>query len=74
MKFYCIIKNLEKNNEVTIKIRSRLWNSTLVEDYPKIDWVRIVSSAKIRIPEEYAVEQLNNADDAAMVIIFKLLT
>ncbi|KAK6618328.1 hypothetical protein RUM44_002780 [Polyplax serrata] len=47
LKFKCIIYNLPKNHEATIRINARLWNSTLVEDYPHLDYVMISSYAEI---------------------------
>lgn len=40
----------------------RLWNSTLLELFPKVDSVQIVSRAKIHIPPELSLQQ-NRSDD-----------
>jgi len=48
----------------------RLWNSTLVEDYPKVDMVKIGSNAKIVIPSNIVIQQENLKDDYAIVSIF----
>lgn len=45
----------------------RLWNSTLVEDYPKVDMVKIGSNAKIVIPPRVVIQQENLKDDYATV-------
>lgn len=42
---------------------TRLWNSTLAEDYPKVDKVNIVSNARIIIPSSIIVQQNNLTDD-----------
>ncbi|KAG5899741.1 hypothetical protein JTB14_006079 [Gonioctena quinquepunctata] len=47
----CTIKRLTKGNQAEIDIRSRIWNSTLVEDYANVDWVVIKSSASVEIPD-----------------------
>ncbi|XP_049862798.1 integrin alpha-PS1 isoform X1 [Schistocerca gregaria] len=64
IRFRCSVRNLQMKQEAVIKIRSRLWNSTLVEDYPKVDSVRIRSRARIELPESPAIHQ-NTADDEA---------
>lgn len=66
LKFHCVIFNLRKNHEATIRIRARLWNSTLVEDYPKVHSVNIKSRAKIHLPPGLMILQ-NAADDEAEV-------
>lgn len=40
----------------------RLWNSTLLELFPKVDSVQIVSRAKIHLPPELSLQQ-NRSDD-----------
>ncbi|XP_066254673.1 integrin alpha-PS1 isoform X1 [Euwallacea similis] len=45
----CYVKGLKKKNQVYIEILARLWNSTLVEDYSKVDWVQIKSNAEVDI-------------------------
>ena len=47
---------------------SRLWNSTLVEDYPKVYSVNIKSRAKVHLPPGLMILQ-NLADDEAEVSI-----
>ncbi|XP_060847943.1 integrin alpha-PS1 isoform X2 [Rhopalosiphum padi] len=61
-KFHCLINNLQKNQEATIFIKARLWNSTLLQLFPKVDSVQIVSRAKIHIPPELLLQQ-NRSDD-----------
>ncbi|XP_046412841.1 integrin alpha-PS1 isoform X1 [Neodiprion fabricii] len=62
----CIIYNLQRNQEAVIAIKARLWNSTLVEDYPRVDEVRIGSNARIIIPSNVVIEQENLKDDEAV--------
>lgn len=40
----------------------RLWNSTLLQEFPKVDSVQIVSRAKIHIPSDVLLQQ-NRSDD-----------
>ncbi|XP_076263207.1 integrin alpha-PS1-like isoform X2 [Rhynchophorus ferrugineus] len=43
----CYIDSLKTHNHLTIDINSRIWNATLVEDYPNVDWVSIKSTGEI---------------------------
>ncbi|VVC46162.1 Hypothetical protein CINCED_3A016546 [Cinara cedri] len=61
-QFYCLINNLQKNQEATIFIKARLWNATLLREFPKVDSVKIVSRAKIHIPPNLSLQQ-NRSDD-----------
>lgn len=45
----CNFPKFTKGRQVTILIKSRLWNSTFVEDYSQINWVRIISYGTISI-------------------------
>lgn len=60
--FQCVIRNIQSETESYIHIKSRLWNSTLVGDYPRVDVVRIVSYARISIPDMYNIQQTNKDD------------
>ncbi|XP_015182230.1 PREDICTED: integrin alpha-PS1 isoform X2 [Polistes dominula] len=62
----CIIYNLQRKQEAIITVKARLWNSTLVEDYPKVDMVKIGSNAKIIIPPNVVIQQENLKDDHAI--------
>ncbi|XP_054286091.1 integrin alpha-PS1-like isoform X2 [Macrosteles quadrilineatus] len=65
-KFSCVVHSLQQNQEATIFIRARLWNSTLVSDYPRVDQVSISSRAKIHIPPSLIIHQ-DTSDDVATV-------
>ena len=45
--FRCEIYKLPAKVPATIEIRSRLWNSTLAEDYLNVDLVEIYSKARV---------------------------
>ncbi|XP_078051152.1 multiple edematous wings [Augochlora pura] len=62
----CLIYNLQRKQEAIITVKARLWNSTLVEDYPKVDQVKIASNAKIIIPSSVEIQQENLKDDVAI--------
>ncbi|XP_020290925.1 integrin alpha-PS1 isoform X2 [Pseudomyrmex gracilis] len=62
----CYIYNLQRKQEATITVKARLWNSTLVEDYPKVDMVKIGSTARIVIPPNIVIQQENLKDDHAI--------
>ncbi|XP_053971338.1 integrin alpha-PS1 isoform X1 [Hylaeus volcanicus] len=61
----CFIFNLQRKQEAVITVKARLWNSTLVEDYPKVDQVHIASNAEIIIPQNVTIQQENLKDDHA---------
>ncbi|KMQ95119.1 integrin alpha-ps1 [Lasius niger] len=62
----CYIYNLQRKQEAIITVKARLWNSTLVEDYPKVDMVKIGSNARIVIPSNVVIQQENLKDDHAI--------
>jgi hypothetical protein len=62
IKFHCRINNLQKNQEAFIFIKARLWNNTLVQDFPKVHSVQIVSRAKIYVSSDLGLQQ-NRSDD-----------
>ncbi|KYN02758.1 Integrin alpha-PS1 [Cyphomyrmex costatus] len=61
--FILILEHLIIFREI---IDFRLWNSTLVEDYPKVDMVKIGSNARIVIPSNIVIQQENLKDDYAI--------
>ena len=60
-KFRCNIRNLQRKQSAVIKIRARLWNTTLIEDFPGIHTVRIRSKAHISL--DPAMEITQRIDD-----------
>ena len=57
---------MQRKAEAYIYIKARLWNSTLVTDYPRVDTVKIASFATIEIPQQYGIQQ-NKDDDSYLV-------
>lgn len=53
---------MPSETDAFITVKARLWNSTLVADYPRVDQVTIVSSIQISIPDVYNIHQLNGDD------------
>ena len=56
----CQIYNLRSKGSVRIDIRSRLWNSTLVEDYSDIDKVEIYSQAEVHVDPDISQDLTND--------------
>lgn len=67
VKIKCEIFNIQRKTEAFIHIKSRLWNSTLSMDYPRVDRVTIFSHAQISIPSTYGIRQNDLTDDAASI-------
>lgn len=56
---------MEAGSEATIQVNSRLWNSTLLEDYSNVDFVKIKSKGVIIIPDRNIIQSVD--DDVAFV-------
>ncbi|XP_070506868.1 integrin alpha-PS1 isoform X2 [Chironomus tepperi] len=67
VKIKCEIFNIQRKTEAFVHIKSRLWNSTLSMDYPRVDRVTIFSHAQISIPATYGIRQINLSDDVASI-------
>ncbi|CAH4026827.1 unnamed protein product [Pieris brassicae] len=67
IQFQCVIYRLGRMQATTITVKARLWNSTLVEDYPRVSHVNVASAAFIHIPEHYNIHQSDHRDDTATV-------
>lgn len=59
---------MQKKSEAYIHVKARLWNSTLVADYPRVDRVDIVSYAQIKLPEAYGIVQRKDDDRASVSV------
>ena len=60
--FSCRLNNLRANESAVIRIRSRVWNSTLVEEFPDAQLVLIQSRAKIVLPKLLDMHQVQHHD------------
>ncbi|KAG6456594.1 integrin alpha-PS1 isoform X2 [Manduca sexta] len=67
IKFQCVIYRLARAQASTITVKARLWNATLVEDYPRVSHVNIASTAFIHIADHYNIHQSKQHDDTATV-------
>merc|ERR1712240_956335 len=52
----CQVYGVRANTSFTVEVKSRLWNSTLVEDYASVDRVEIVSKASVIVDPVYTQE------------------
>lgn len=66
IKIQCEIYNIPAKSDVNVHVKARLWNTTLVTEYPRFDLVRIMSRGMLKIPLNFSVEQIES-NDAAMV-------
>lgn len=57
---------MQRKTEAYIYVKARLWNSTLVADYPRVDLVKIVSHAQIKIPDVYGILQTRINDETTV--------
>lgn len=64
---------MPRESDVIITIPARLWNSTLVADYPRVDQVTIVSSIRIFIPEAYNIHQMKGDNQGSVRTIMVIL-
>merc|ERR1719489_164981 len=65
----CSIPRLARRDFAVIKLRSRVWNSTLVEDYPHIDSVVINTRARLEMSPDIAAQQLRGDDEATVSVV-----
>ncbi|XP_053682374.1 integrin alpha-PS1 isoform X1 [Sabethes cyaneus] len=59
----CNIYDVQPKAQVLINVTARLWNSTLVSDYPKVDLVKIASVARIKV---FEVQQVHHSDSVTV--------
>ena len=64
LKITCQVFALKAGASATVEVRSRLWNSTLAEDYAGVDAVRVFSKAKVTLDATIAQ---NVSDDYVSV-------
>ncbi|XP_017140366.1 integrin alpha-PS1 isoform X2 [Drosophila miranda] len=62
IRIECDIYNMPARSEAQVMVKARLWNSTLVSEYPRVDRVRIISTATAKIPEDFGVEVMEHND------------
>ncbi|XP_062536719.1 integrin alpha-PS1 isoform X2 [Armigeres subalbatus] len=59
----CNFYNVQPKAQVLINVTARLWNSTLVSDYPRVDLVKIASTARIKV---FEVQQDHSVDSVTL--------
>jgi hypothetical protein len=57
---------MARRDNAVIKLRSRLWNSTLVEDYPHMDSVIVNVRATIELPRDLTKQQSGGDNEATI--------
>lgn len=62
---------MQKKSEAYIHVKARLWNSSLVSDYPRVDRIDIVSYAQIKLPDAYGIVQRKDDDHISVSIFVK---
>ncbi|XP_030379040.1 integrin alpha-PS1 isoform X2 [Scaptodrosophila lebanonensis] len=67
IKIQCEIYDMPAKTETQVHVKARLWNSTLVSLYPRVDLVRIFSKAHVEIPNDLGVKQSDNNNNHIMV-------
>lgn len=65
--FKCYFRELQADKNALIKIRSRLWSKTFVEDYADVDRVDIISRAQIHLDPDLDIRQKLENDFASAV-------
>lgn len=69
--FRCNIRHLGARRTAAILIKSRLWNATLVEDYPRVSYVSIKSKGSLILPEDMREDQSQDDDvDSAETLAY----
>lgn len=66
-RFNCTLGELLPGKSTVLSIRSRLWNSTFLEDFSHLDEVRISSYAEIVIDPRLNIHQPNTINDIRKV-------
>ncbi len=65
----CQVYNLPAGDSVTVEIKARLWNSTLVEDYSDVDRVEIYSKSSVIIDSVYTQDPANDHESILTVAL-----
>ncbi|XP_050701483.1 integrin alpha-PS1-like isoform X4 [Eriocheir sinensis] len=69
--FRCNIRHLGARRTASIHIKSRLWNATLVEDYPRVSYVSIKSKGSLILPDDIREDQSQEDDvDSAQTLAY----
>jgi hypothetical protein len=58
-----------RRENAVVRLRSRVWNSTLVEDYPHVDSVVINTRARLEMPHYLAGQQMRSDDETTLSVV-----
>ncbi|XP_014242194.1 integrin alpha-PS1 isoform X1 [Cimex lectularius] len=67
-RFHCIVYKLLAKQSAVVTVMSRLWNSTLVEDYPNVKSVEIASFAKLYVKQHGITITSKSTDTEAQIV------
>jgi len=65
----CDIPRLYRGEHAIIRLRSRVWNSTLVEDYPRVDSVLVNVVARLSMPPDLTNQQMQHDDEVTVGVV-----
>ncbi|XP_060081557.1 integrin alpha-PS1-like [Ylistrum balloti] len=68
----CMIYRLGPMDSASIKVVARLWESTLLEDYPAVDMVQIQSRGQVKLDPALNIEQPDLSDDIAIATTYTI--
>lgn len=70
----CHFRKLGKDDPKIIDISSRVWNSTLTEDYTNVDWVSIVSNARIHVDDNtISIDEASQKFDQVETVAYPMV-
>uniref|UniRef100_A0A673ZY92 Integrin, alpha 6b n=1 Tax=Salmo trutta TaxID=8032 RepID=A0A673ZY92_SALTR len=68
VEIHCSLQGLDSN--AVILLRSRLWNSTFLEDYSKLNYLDVIVKASLRVDGTAKNMVLRNAETQVRVTVF----
>eukprot|EP00095_Tigriopus_kingsejongensis_P007065 snap_masked-scaffold1121_size61474-processed-gene-0.4 protein:Tk07065 transcript:snap_masked-scaffold1121_size61474-processed-gene-0.4-mRNA-1 annotation:"hypothetical protein DAPPUDRAFT_60396" len=69
MEIRCQLNKLNPNSDVVVKIRSRVWNSTLVDDFPDLDQVLLRVQGQLLLPDGVKLHQDGSNDQVVVDVL-----
>lgn len=69
MEIRCQLHRLMPHSDVIVKMRSRVWNSTLVDDFPTLDHIRLRVQGTLVLPTEVKAHQSPDNDQVTVDIL-----
>jgi hypothetical protein len=62
-QFTCVLGDLAPTRSMVIKIRARVWHTTLLQDFEDKDVILIRSKAEVKIDPSFNINELNPSND-----------